>query len=342
MLMAELPIQVPPTLARVFGFNEAAVIQTIRFWLDPNSHPYSALHFQDGCYWIPDLFEHLYQKFPFWDEDEIAYMGAKFEQSGILMVLQDTSQGLGESREKITYHTLNPDLLNENSAATVKLVPAVPFINDILPSANENARAQSSFAAEVHRRGENVYALEVQDTGHFLACELFLEIQKAGEALRAGELPSREVFCHFPKIDDERLKEFVWNDPTLQKILMGVFQMSILKQLFLFCEAHTASKLVIFTDDAEANELKIYRDFLATQQGQNPTATREKWGGQWGYKWGESPGIGMLIPVSPEVFSAWLSFAETTIIRFRQVLWREQKTNPSIHYYLKSRRLPEV
>ena len=337
MLMAELPIQVPPALARVFGFNEAAVIQTIQFWLDPNSHPYFALHFKDDRYWIPDLFEHLYQKFSFWDEEEIAYMGAKFEQSGILMVLPDTSQGFGESMGKITYHTLNLDLLNANNVAAVKLVPAAPFINDILPSANENANTQSSFAAEVHRRGETIYALEVQDTVHFLACELFLEIQEAGDALRADELPSREVFCHFPKIDDEQLKESIWNDPTLHEILMGVFQMSILKQLFLFCEAHTASKLVIFTDDAEANELKIYRDFLA-QKIQKPTTTGEK----WGYKWGESPGIGMLIPISPETFGAWLSFAESATIRFRQILWREQKTNPAIHYYLKSRRLPEV
>ena len=188
MLINELPIQVSPSLAQAIGFNEAAVIQTIQFWLDPNSHPCFSLHFKDGYYWIPDLFEHLCQKFSFWGEDEIVYMGANFEQSGILVVLQDASQGYGESRGKTTYHTLNHDLLNEKRAAPVKLVPAVPFINDILPSANENAKAQSSFAAETQRRGENVYALKIEDSLNFLACELFLEIQEAGDVSRGAAL----------------------------------------------------------------------------------------------------------------------------------------------------------
>jgi hypothetical protein len=55
---------------------------------------------------------------------------------------------------------------------------------------------------------------------------------------------------------------------------------------------------VIFTDDAEADDLKLYREFLA-QKDQNPTATKEKWGGQWGYREGESTGIGMIISANP-------------------------------------------
>jgi len=89
---------------------------------------------------------------------------------------------------------------------------------------------------------------------------------------------------------------------------------------------------VIFTDDAEANDLKLYREFLALKD-QNSTTTKEKWGGQWGYREGESTGVGMTISANPGTFDAWLAFARSVTIRFRQILWRE---------HLQSRRLPEI
>ena len=326
LLIAEPPFQVLPTLAGVVGFNEAAVLQVIHYWLDPQGNTY----FREGRHWVPNVFEQLYQKFFFWDEETIEYMIAQLEQSGILMVLED----FPPDSSTIKYHAINYELLKERSGdPPVKLVPVTPFINDILPAANKNTNTKNPFTAEVHERGLNIYAMEVQDPAHFLACELHLEIQEEGlEKKRPGEelsqeaLHLRDIICHFPKIADAQLKELVWEDVTLYGIIMVIFQMNILKQLLLFCAAHNASNLVIFADDAEAGELGIYRDFLYHKvQTSKPNGDNTE----------------MIIPADRETFDAWMDFMEDVTIRFRQILWTGQKTNPAIHHYLKSRPLSE-
>ena len=401
MLISEPPIHVPPSLAKVFGFNEAAVIQEIHFWLNPNVSPHFSPYFKEGRYWIPDIFDQLYQKFFFWDEDTIAYMCAEFEQSGILMVLK--AEDPSQNSDKITYHTLNYEILREMSG--VASVPASSFVDDIPRTstldwesavykgtifdksstfnkgsilgrestfdgastldhaANENINMQSFFMAEIHKRGPDVYAMEVQDLPHFLACELLLEIQdrpkaegrlpideqspvenlSLKEALQkeawdepmSGGLPSREVICHFPKIDnDVQLKEFVWGDAILYRIVMVTFQMNILNQLFLFCETHKASKLVIFADNAD--ELEIYQDFLAHK---DKSKSLDLTGGKREEEKGEQTGI--VIPVDKETLDIWAGFMKAVSIRFRQTLRDGQKTNPAIQHYLRFRPLSE-
>jgi hypothetical protein len=282
MLISEPPIHVSPSLARVFGFNEAAVIQEIHFWLNPNVTPHFSLYHKDGRYWIPDVFDQLFQKFSFWDEDTIAYMCAAFEQSGILMMLEveDPSQSFG----KIIYHTLNYDVLREMSSA--KPMPTSPFIGSILgepvldmgsnfdPAANENINIQSSFLVRIHKSAPDVYVMEVQDSPPFLMSELLLELEARPEKVEyqlpiedlshkgaqhkeeanetmPGGLPSKDLICHFPKIGDVELKAFVWGDTTLYKIVMVTFQMNILEEIFSFCETHKASRMVIFADNVD-------------------------------------------------------------------------------------------
>jgi hypothetical protein len=368
MLISDLPIYVPPSLSRVFGFNEAAVIQEIHFWLNPNVSPHFSPYFKDGRYWVPEIFEHLYQKFSFWDEDTISYMCAEFEQSGILMRLnvKNSLQDLGT----ITYHTLNYEVLRKMIGA--KPVPASSSMDEGRPThdlaANKNINTQSSFSVETHKRAPDVYAMEVQDFHHFLACELLLEIQDRTEKVDGqppvddrlpvdAQLPVHttskkplekeemheslpdglllmEVICHFPKIFDVQLKEFIWGDITLYKIVMVTFQMNVLEQLFSFCEAHKASKLVIFADNDD--ELGVYKDFLVHKDESKNIYPA---GGKWEEERGEKAGI--VIPVSRDTLDVWACFMKAITIRFRQVLLNEQKTNPAIQNYLKLFPLPE-
>jgi hypothetical protein len=357
------------------------------FGLIPIVSPHFSPYFKEGRYWVPDIFDQLYQKFFFWDEDTIAYMCAEFEQSGILMMLEveDPSQSSG----KIIYHTLNYDVLREMSG--VKPMPASPFIDDILgesvldmgstfdPAANENIKMQSFFSAKIHKKTFDVYAMEAQDLPHFLACELLLEIQarpekaedrlpvdgqtsvgsqppadsqllvenklpvedrfsnkavqkEAGAEPTLDGLPTREVICHFPKINDVELKEFVWGDTVLYGILMVTFQMNVLEQLFLFCETHKASKLLIFADNVD--ELGIYKDFLAYKDKSkniNPAGSKRE------EEKGKQPEI--IIPVDQGTLDVWAGFMKAVTIRFRQVLRDGQKTNPAIQHYLNFRPL---
>jgi hypothetical protein len=150
--------------------------------------------------------------------------------------------------------------------------------------------------------------MAIEDRRHFLACELTLEIFEA----------SKEVVCHFPAIADGEFRQFVWDDPTLYRILMDMFHIKTMKQLLLFCTAHHAGKLTLFSDDPQEADLEIYREFLA-HIGQ-PAAKGE--------------GAGLPVPADRETFDAWVAFMEKTSIRFQQTLWRERKGNPAVGHYL--------
>ena len=319
LLIDEPPIQILPALAEVVGFNEAAILQEIHYWL--NAHINT--DFREGRHWVQNVFEHLCHRFFFWDIEDIRYMLAQFEQSGILMVISNSFQ----HSTPIKYHTINYELLKgqDREDTPVKFVPVTPFIEDILPATNKNT--QPSFMAEIHQKGSSVYTMMAEDPAHFLACELILEIEggEGGSSESVSEASvSKNVVCHFPRIADERLKKLIWEDPTLYRILMRIFQMKIMEQLLLFCAYHQASKLVIFTDGTQSDEFAIYKDFLTFQGQVTPT---------------KQENAGIIMPADQKTLESWADFMEGIMIQFRQTLWREQKRNPAIQYYLKSRDL---
>ena len=365
MLIVEPPIHISPSLALAFGFNEAAVIQEIHFWLNPNVSPHFSPYFKEGRYWAPDIFSHLCQRFFFWEVDMIAYMCAGFEQSGILMVME-TENPLSDS-EMTKYYTLNYEVLREKSG--VKPLPVLfsadedldtssslgdPIMSgeaDSSPAANENINTGSSFTATIHQRGFDVYVMEIQDSPHFLACELLLELQDMPEeALDRSftdgksieerkeavpeELPLREAVCHFPRVADAQLKEFIWEDPVLYKIVMVTFQMNALDQLFSFCAMHKVLRLSIFADNP--GDLKIYQDFLVHK---NESKISDRSGNREEEVKAEKTGI--VIPVDHATLDAWAGFRKNVMIRFRRILWIGRKTNPAIRHYLKHRPAPE-
>ena len=309
LLIAQPPIQVMPALAEAVGFNEAAVLQIIHYWLSPTINQ----HFKDNCYWAQNLRFHLRGRFFFWDEDTIGYMIAQFEQSGILIMREaTTSDGV-----PLTYHTINYERLEQMHPAPTPLVPDAP-----LEEANSNIRP--TFKAEIVEKGHNLYVLTVEEPGHFLACELTLEIQEkiGGET---EEAIAREAVCHFPRINDKKFRKLVWNDATLYRILMDAFHMRIMKQFLMFCVNHDAARLIIFADDAQVAE--SYRMFLS-YGNQTPTARAE--------------GTGLVIPTDREAFDVWTEFMAGADVKLQQTLWRERKGNPAIENYLQSLERPET
>jgi len=316
LLIDEQPIQVLPTLAREVGFMEAAILQEIHYCLQSRLHA----HFKEGRYWIPNVSNQLCQRFFFWEADDILYMVAQLEQLGILSASQE------HPSSKVRYYAINYELLNTKEPTPIKLVPIKPFMEEIPSAANENMNTKPSFRTEVHRKGPHLYAMIAEDPRHFLACEVTLEIHENKIELGEGweEVESIEVFCHFPRINDEQLKEFVWQDAALYSMLMAMFQMQLMEHLLLFCATHHATNLVIFAEGTQAEKLEIYWDFLALHH-LTPT-TEEK--------------TEIAIPANRKTFDKWVDFMYDTVIRIRQDLWEEQKRNPVVQHYLKSQDLP--
>ncbi|MGV8949302.1 MAG: hypothetical protein ACOH2E_08100 [Candidatus Paracaedibacter sp.] len=177
--------------------------------------------------------------------------------------------------------------------------------------------ARASFTAEIRRKGPGLYEMALQDPSHYLKCDLFLEVEDSNQ-----DYEGRVVICHFPNLAGDGLNTFVEEEETLYGALMVQFQMKILEQLFLFCATHYASTLVIFADDAQADDLGIYEDFLAYED-QTLTSSGEK--------------TEMVIPADRQTFEAWLDFMQKTTADFQQTLWHDQKTSPAIRQYLKMR-----
>lgn len=330
LLIPEPPIQVLPALAEAIGFNEAVVVQTLHYVLNPKINTL----YREGRHWVVNLIGLLRQRFYFWDAGFIERLVDGLEKSGILITSEEPDLAASPEKSPMKYHTLNYTRLKEKGMASLSLLPVSPVIQDIFPNQNVNSNQGPSFTSEVYRRGPYLYGMVIRDAKHFLACDLTLEIHdKEPESEfykdepNGGVLASREIICHFPHIGDKRFQELIENDETLHGILMVVFQMRILEQLLLFCATHQAATLVIFADDAQAEELEIYRDFLVSRE-EVLTPAGEK--------------TEMILPADRKTFDAWIDFMGDITTQFRQTLWQAQKTNPAIKKYLKLQGLFEV
>jgi len=78
----------------------------------------------------------------------------------------------------------------------------------------------------------------------------------------------------------------------------------------------------IYMDDTQAEGFGIYQNFLVYC---DETLT------------GNGEQTEMVIPSDQKTFDKWLTFMNKTNLDFEQDLWREQRTNPAIRRYLKSR-----
>jgi hypothetical protein len=326
LLIPDPPIQVVPELAAIVGFEEAAVLQVLHYWLSPRVNR----NLINGRYWVENLPGELAHRFFFWEAETIGYMVARLEQSGILMALsKPASQNSSKGRGEVIYHTINYDLLKGKDRAPTPLFPVLPVSSqNILPFPKGNATTRPSFTAEIRETGGNGYVLGAQDPSHFLACDFTLEIQGNEDKFKIKKTKAakekvklKEVVCHFPRIADDQLKELVWQDDTLYSVIMILFQIKVMQQLLSFCATHHATNLVIFVDRDQADDLEIYGSFLI-YRGEFTTADGEK--------------TEMIIAANPEAVGEWHDFMEITNLRLRQILWREQKTNPAIQHYLKS------
>ncbi|MBX9805039.1 MAG: hypothetical protein K2Y18_04710 [Alphaproteobacteria bacterium] len=194
------------------------------------------------------------------------------------------------------------------------IVSNTELCTNTLPQALTPPENLVGFSAEVRVKGPYLYLMSAQDPSHYLSCELVLEVEESLDEVAGA------VICHFPSIESDQLCNFINDDECLYGMAMIEFQMKILEQLFQFCATHYASKLIIYTDDAQANELEIYRDFLS-HEGQAVTAKGSQ--------------TEMIISVDPKTIADWVAYKDMVTLKFRQTLWQDQRSNPTIKQYLK-------
>jgi hypothetical protein len=132
------------------------------------------------------------------------------------------------------------------------------------------------------------------------------------------------MFCHFPSICDEQLKEFVGEDDTLYWAFMIQFQMHVLEQLLLFSCGCDVSQLIIYTDDMQAGEAGVCRELLIALIGTDQIFTKN------------SEQTKFVISSNSKTLDVWTKLMQKTNIKLGQALWRKQRSSPVIRRYLKS------
>lgn len=108
LLFDEQPLVVDRSLAKVFGLNEAIVIQQIHYWIKINERKKSNFH--DGRYWTFNALRVWHEEnFNFWSFDTVKRTFSKLEKMGILIVGNYNP----DPRDRTKWYSLNYDLLDK-------------------------------------------------------------------------------------------------------------------------------------------------------------------------------------------------------------------------------------
>lgn len=90
LLIDDRPIQVLPTFAKIFGLNEAIVVQQIHYWLNlKNKNGESIGKNIDGILWIYNTYEEWEQQFPFWSQRTIMRIVENLKTIPLISVTND-------------------------------------------------------------------------------------------------------------------------------------------------------------------------------------------------------------------------------------------------------------
>lgn len=201
----------------------------------------------------------------------------------------------------------------ESSTSSIKLVTSAVSepIYKSLPS------PKHYFMAEVRKRSPYDFIMAARDPFHYLHCELPLTFEEDQEEGKR----SFSLVCEFPTIGDDALVAFIEGDEDLLGMILISFQMQILKNLFLFCAARKADKLIIQATEGQFHGLGIYGEFIQhvdkipTKKGMDMEIT---------------------IPFHAHSLKTCDEFMDNIMWKFRQTLWRDQRSNLAIRSYLKA------
>jgi hypothetical protein len=138
VLIDEYPLVVLPTLAELYGLNEAIVIQQVHYWCN------KAKTYDDGYTWVYNSIPEWKKQFPFWSERTIFSILKRLREDGLLiaerksenhwdqtlyyrpnysMLRSSISQPLQDRLDKPCKITLNTETTRDYFAEFWKLYP---------------------------------------------------------------------------------------------------------------------------------------------------------------------------------------------------------------------------
>jgi hypothetical protein len=131
---------------------------------------------------------------------------------------------------------------------------------------------------------------------------------------------------NFPTIDMQGLNQIVHNNEYLQGMILIKFQLKILEELLLFAKNKDAGYLFLNFNEANYDYVEIYQRFIVSQES-NLSASGEQ--------------IELVMPTDVGTYDELIEFMDELEQDFQQSLWSDQKSDPIIRQYLKSKALME-
>jgi uncharacterized phage protein (TIGR02220 family) len=101
-LLDEHPLIILPTLAKVFGLNEAVIIQQMHYWLRSSKHEY------EGKRWIYNTYSDWHKQIPFLSERTIRRTITHLERSDVILSGNFNRLAIDQTK----WYTLNYDKID--------------------------------------------------------------------------------------------------------------------------------------------------------------------------------------------------------------------------------------
>jgi hypothetical protein len=203
----------------------------------------------------------------------------------------------------------------ETTASTASLKLVTPAVSE--PVYKSVPSPRHYFTAEVRKRSPYDFIMVARDPFHRLYCELPLSFEENQEDWER----SFSLVCEFPTIGDDQLVDFIQGDEDLLGMTLISFHVHILNNLFLFCAARKANKLIIRAMEGHFHGLGIYEDFIE-HVDKVPTK--------------KGMAMDITIPFQAQSLVECDEFTDDITRKFRKTLWQDQSGNSAIRDYLKA------
>ncbi|MBM3468753.1 MAG: hypothetical protein FJX71_04920 [Alphaproteobacteria bacterium] len=152
----------------------------------------------------------------------------------------------------------------------LQLVPKTKAVlNQHLHSLHENFPQPEpdklTFIDDFQEISNNLFSFWGQDFQHQLRCLLLLDLKDVflsnEENTEVEERLLSMAVCDFPMIDSQILNEKVIGDDYLQRTIMTLFYLNILRSLINFCIQRKADGLILTVTENASRLIDLYKNF---------------------------------------------------------------------------------
>lgn len=157
LYMDEVPINVSPRLAAVFGINKAVIVQKLHFLIAGAQANNDLYKFVDGHWWTYGSYQEWREKFFIWlSEAAVKTILRELEKSGIVV----TRQGVKNRRDRRKWYRIDTERFNQAvrdfEAHQIKIIPSK---TDSPSDKNYPIHETDSISSNTHVPSDNFYPI---------------------------------------------------------------------------------------------------------------------------------------------------------------------------------------